>query len=113
MLTPRTQLATAPATVAAAAATPPASAQPGDADPIMSMPTTAAAPATHETLAALLIGCVAMAMAAVHRAAFSVVALPIQQELGFTLPQMGMLQSALLLGYLIGQVQTIAVGRGF
>lgn len=79
----------------------------------MSMPTTAAAPATHETLAALLIGCVAMAMAAVHRAAFSVVALPIQQELGFTLPQMGMLQSALLLGYLIGQVQTIAVGRGF
>ncbi|KAL4445790.1 hypothetical protein ABPG77_008989 [Micractinium sp. CCAP 211/92] len=45
-----------------------------------------------------------MAMAAVHRAAFSVLSVPIQLELGLSLPQMGTLQSALLAGYLVGQV---------
>ncbi len=52
----------------------------------------------------LVIACLTMGLAAVHRVAFSVLAVPIQAELGFSLPQMGLLQSALLLGYVLGQV---------
>lgn len=66
--------------------------------------TSAAAPASSGMLAALLIGCVAMVLAAVHRAAFAVLAVPIQQDLALSPPQMGKLQCALLLGYLCGQV---------
>lgn len=52
----------------------------------------------------LLLGCVTMAAAAVHRTAFSVLAPPIQVELGLSLPQMGHVHSALLTGYVLGQV---------
>lgn len=45
-----------------------------------------------------------MALAAVHRVAFSVLAVPIQAQLGLSLVQMGMLQSSLLAGYVLGQV---------
>ena len=43
-------------------------------------------------------------MAPVHRVAFSVLAVPIQAQLGLSLPQMGMLQSSLLVGYVLGQI---------
>ena len=49
--------------------------------------------------------CVAVFLAAVHRVAFSVLAVPLQQQLGFTTAQMGTLHAALLLGYLLGQVR--------
>lgn len=68
--------------------------------------TSPAAPASSGMLAALLIGCVAMVLAAVHRAAFAVLAVPIQQDLALSPPQMGKLQCALLLGYLCGQVMS-------
>ena len=45
-----------------------------------------------------------MAFAAVHRVAFAALAVPIQSQLGFSLPQMGLLHSSLLCGYLLGQV---------
>lgn len=86
-----------------------ASGRPDDAESIIPVPTAAAAHASPETHAALFIGCMAMAMAAVHRAAFSVLSVPIQLELGLSLPQMGTLQSALLAGYLVGQVHGRAV----
>ena len=63
--------------------------------------------ATLQTRAVLAVGCLAMFGAAVQRVAFSVLAVPIQAEFGFSLPEMGMLQSALLGGYVLGQV-----GRG-
>lgn len=46
----------------------------------------------------------AMFLAAAQRCSFSVLALPIQAQLGLSLPQMGVLQSSMLLGYVIGQV---------
>jgi hypothetical protein len=52
----------------------------------------------------LVVACLAMALAALHRVAFSVLAVPIQAEFGLSLPEMGMLQSALLGGYMLGQV---------
>jgi hypothetical protein len=52
----------------------------------------------------LVVACLAMALAAVHRVAFSVLSVPIQAEFGLSLPEMGMLQSALLGGYVLGQV---------
>ena len=48
--------------------------------------------------------CAATLLAAVHRSSFAVLAVPIQSQFGFSLAQMGVLQSALLLGYLVGQV---------
>ncbi|GAB4823811.1 hypothetical protein N2152v2_010857 [Parachlorella kessleri] len=48
--------------------------------------------------------CAAMLLAALHRVAFSVLAVPIQQQFGLSLPQMGLLQSALLVGYVVGQI---------
>lgn len=48
--------------------------------------------------------CIAALLAAVHRVAFSVLAIPISQQFSFTLSQMGQLQAALLVGYLLGQV---------
>jgi sugar phosphate permease len=49
----------------------------------------------------------AMALASAHRVTFSVLAVPLQQELGLSLPQMGILQSAVLAGYVLGQVTII------
>ena len=49
----------------------------------------------------------AMACASIHRVTFSVLAIPIREEFALSLPQMGILQSAVLAGYIIGQV-----GRG-
>lgn len=46
----------------------------------------------------------AMAVASAHRVTFSVLAVPLQHELGLSLPQMGILQSALLAGYILGQI---------
>ena len=46
----------------------------------------------------------AMFLAAAQRCSFSVLALPIQAQLGLSLAQMGVLQSSMLLGYVIGQV---------
>ena len=48
--------------------------------------------------------CAAMLLAALHRVSFSVLAVPIQAQFGLSLPQMGLLQSALLVGYVLGQV---------
>ena len=46
----------------------------------------------------------AMACASIHRVTFSVLAIPIREEFALSLPQMGILQSAVLAGYIIGQV---------
>jgi MFS family permease len=43
-------------------------------------------------------------MAAVGRVSFSVLAVPIQQQYNLRLSEMGLLQSAMLIGYVIGQV---------
>ena len=52
----------------------------------------------------MVIACLAMALAAVHRVAFSVLALPIQAALGLGMPDMGRAHAALLAGYVLGQV---------
>lgn len=67
----------------------------------------AAAPATQHARTVLLLACVSMAAAAIHRTAFSVLAPPIQAELGLSLPQMGHVHSALLVGYVLGQVRWV------
>ena len=46
----------------------------------------------------------AMACASMHRVTFSVLAIPIRSEFGLSLPQMGVLHSAVLAGYILGQV---------
>lgn len=46
----------------------------------------------------------AMACASMHRVTFSVLAIPIRAEFGLSLPQMGVLHSAVLAGYILGQV---------
>ena len=46
----------------------------------------------------------AMASASMHRVTFSVLAVPICAEFGLSLPQMGVLHSAVLAGYILGQV---------
>ena len=46
----------------------------------------------------------AMALASAHRVTFSVLALPLQAEYGLSLRQLGVLQSAVLAGYMLGQV---------
>lgn len=48
--------------------------------------------------------CVAMLLAAAHRVSFSVLAVPIQQQFALSLPEMGLLQSSLLVGYVLGQI---------
>lgn len=48
--------------------------------------------------------CLSTFMAAVGRVSFSVLAVPIQQQYNLRLSEMGLLQSALLIGYVIGQV---------
>lgn len=55
----------------------------------------------------MLLACLAMALAAVHRVAFSVLALPIQAALGLSMPDMGRAHAALLLGYVLGQVRLL------
>ena len=50
-----------------------------------------------------------MLLAALHRVVFSVLAVPIQQQFGLSLPQMGLLQSSLLIGYVVGQVRATAL----
>ena len=47
----------------------------------------------------------AMGCASMHRVTFSVLAVPIRSEFGLSLPQMGVLHSAVLAGYILGQVQ--------
>ena len=58
----------------------------------------------------MALACLAMALAAVHRAAFSVLALPIQAALGLSMPDMGRAHAALLVGYLLGQVGVRGLG---
>ncbi|EIE20601.1 major facilitator superfamily transporter [Coccomyxa subellipsoidea C-169] len=53
-----------------------------------------------------------MALASAHRVTFSVLAVPLQQELGLSLPQMGILQSAVLAGYILGQASTSFIPLG-
>ena len=47
----------------------------------------------------------AMVMASAQRVTFSTLALPLQRELGLSLAQVGALQSAVLAGYILGQVR--------
>ena len=47
----------------------------------------------------------AMAMASAHRVTFSVLALPLRAEYGLSLQQLGVLHSAVLAGYILGQVR--------
>ena len=58
----------------------------------------------------------AMACASMHRVTFSVLAIPIQEEFGLSLPQLGVLQSAVLAGYITGQVSALldpSIGHNF
>jgi MFS family permease len=48
--------------------------------------------------------CLSTFMAAVGRVSFSVLAVPIQQQYNLRLTEMGLLQSAMLIGYVLGQV---------
>lgn len=52
----------------------------------------------------MALACAATLLAAVHRSAFAVLAVPIQAQFGFSLAEMGVLQSGLLFGYLCGQI---------
>lgn len=53
-----------------------------------------------------------MALASAHRATFSVLALPLRAEYGLTMHQLGVLQSAVLAGYMLGQVRlSVRPGR--
>ncbi|KAL3156017.1 hypothetical protein ABBQ32_013005 [Trebouxia sp. C0010 RCD-2024] len=45
-----------------------------------------------------------MVLAAIHRVTFSVLAVPFAAEFNMSLPDMGLLQSAALFGYLLGQI---------
>lgn len=73
----------------------------GEPRPVVAAP---AVQHAHTVQRMLLLGCVTMAAAAVHRTAFAVLAPPIQAELGLSLPQMGHVHSALLVGYVLGQI---------
>ena len=55
----------------------------------------------------------AMACASMHRVTFSVLAIPIREEFGLSLPQMGVLQSAVLAGYILGQVTAVVISPVF
>ncbi|KAK9787869.1 hypothetical protein WJX73_001410 [Symbiochloris irregularis] len=46
----------------------------------------------------------AMALASIHRVTFSVLAVPFAEEFSLSMPQVGLLQSAVLCGYMFGQV---------
>jgi MFS family permease len=73
----------------------------------------AAQPPSAQTRTALVLACLVMSLAAVHRVTFSVLAVPIQAQLGLSLVQMGVLQSSLLAGYVVGQVGRCGpAGRG-
>ena len=50
------------------------------------------------------VACSAAIMAAVSRTCFSMLAIPIQQEFGLSLGDMGLIQSSLLFGYILGQI---------
>jgi len=47
----------------------------------------------------------AVLMAAITRTSFSVLAIPIQQQFGLDMAEMGFIQSSLLFGYICGQVR--------
>ncbi|BDA50497.1 Sodium-dependent phosphate transport protein 1, chloroplastic [Coccomyxa sp. Obi] len=66
---------------------------------------TSAADGTHDKwMKTVIFFAGAMAVASAHRVTFSVLAVPLQRELGLSLPQMGILQSAVLAGYILGQI---------
>ncbi|DBA75546.1 TPA: hypothetical protein ACH3X2_009106 [Trebouxia sp. C0005] len=54
-----------------------------------------------------------MILAAVHRVTFSVLAVPFAAEFHMSLPEMGLLQSAALIGYLLGQIPAGVVADRF
>lgn len=54
--------------------------------------------------AIFLVACLATAMAAISRVTFSVLAIPIQMQYGLASSDLALLQSALLMGYTVGQV---------
>jgi hypothetical protein len=109
---------------------PPAAATPGDYDgdraaaaaDVLNLPSikrTAVAAASADAHAPLpastsspvrlvfAVACASTFLAAVGRVSFSVLAVPIQQQFGLTLADMGLLQSAMLVGYVIAQVREI------
>ena len=59
---------------------------------------------TDPSTTVFLIGCMSTALAAISRTSFSVLAIPIQSQLGLSLSEMGLVQSSLLLGYVVGQL---------
>jgi len=61
-------------------------------------------PGAYGETAVYISACVATFLAAVSRVSFSVLAVPIQQQYGLKLSDMGLLQSALLMGYVLGQI---------
>jgi hypothetical protein len=52
-----------------------------------------------------LVACSAAIMAAVSRTSFSMLAIPIQKQFSLSLADMGLIQSSLLFGYILGQVR--------
>jgi hypothetical protein len=55
-------------------------------------------------LRVFLVACSASIMAAVSRTSFSVLAIPIQERFALSMADMGLIQSSLLFGYIVGQV---------
>lgn len=50
------------------------------------------------------VACSAAVMAAVSRTCFSMLAIPIQRDFGLSMGDMGLIQSSLLFGYIVGQI---------
>ena len=48
---------------------------------------------------------VAMGLAAMQRATIAILAVPLQAALGLSMPQLGVLQAAVLVGYVAGQAR--------
>uniref|UniRef100_A0A7S1CV42 Major facilitator superfamily (MFS) profile domain-containing protein n=1 Tax=Picochlorum oklahomense TaxID=249345 RepID=A0A7S1CV42_9CHLO len=55
-------------------------------------------------LRVFLVACSASIMAAVSRTSFSVLAIPIQERFALSMADMGLIQSSLLFGYIVGQI---------
>ena len=56
-------------------------------------------------LVAFFVG--AMLLASMQRATVAILALPLQAALGLSTPQLGVLQAAVLVGYVAGQVRAL------
>ena len=67
-------------------------------------------PARQAEHAIVVFFAVAMGLASMQRATIAILAVPLQAALGLSMPQLGLLQAAVLVGYVAGQVRPVLGG---